>query len=207
MPHSDWSETLDHLGLVPIMFDELGIGDVIDQATQQNPAMRMVTAGTAVKAMVITGLGCVNQPRYRVPHVFPKKPTSRLFASCIAARQLNDDTLGRAVDTLSADGVTELYRLMAATAARRLGLRPSCAHLDSTSFHGDGRYHSAEAPEAQVMPITRGYSREHRPDLNHVRLDLMVEHQAGMPGLRQPLRGNSRDTRDFGQVIREHLAQ
>jgi hypothetical protein len=37
------SQVLDHLGLVAGMFDELGLGDVIDQATQQNPAMRDLT--------------------------------------------------------------------------------------------------------------------------------------------------------------------
>jgi transposase len=77
MPHSYRSETLDHLGLVAVMFDELGIGDVIDQATQQNPEMRIVTAGTAVKAMVLNGLGFVNQQLYLVPHFFQNKPTSR----------------------------------------------------------------------------------------------------------------------------------
>jgi hypothetical protein len=39
------------------MFDELGIGDVIDQATHQNPEMRDLTVGEAVKAMVLNGLG------------------------------------------------------------------------------------------------------------------------------------------------------
>ena len=33
------SQVLDHLGLVAGMFDELGIGDVLDHATQQNPEM------------------------------------------------------------------------------------------------------------------------------------------------------------------------
>jgi hypothetical protein len=35
------TQVLDHLGLVAGMFDELGIGDVIDQATHQNPEMRV----------------------------------------------------------------------------------------------------------------------------------------------------------------------
>jgi transposase len=206
MPHSSRSATVDHLGLVAVMFDELGIGAVIDQATQQNPEMRMATAGTAVKAMVRNGLGFVNQQRYLVPHFFQHKPTSQLVASCIEARHLNDDTLGRALDTLYADGVTALYSLLAATAARRLGLRPSFAHLDSSSFHVDGRYNRDEAPEAQVMPSTRGDSRDHRPALNHVMLDLMVEHQAGMPVWMPPLSGHSSDTRDVGQVVRAHMA-
>jgi hypothetical protein len=55
------SQVLDHLGLVAGMFDELGIGDVIDQATQQHPERRDLTAGEAVKAMVRNGLGLINQ--------------------------------------------------------------------------------------------------------------------------------------------------
>jgi hypothetical protein len=54
------SQALDHLGLVAGMFDELGIGDVIDQATQHNPERRIVTVGNAVKAMIVNGLGFVN---------------------------------------------------------------------------------------------------------------------------------------------------
>jgi transposase len=61
------SQVLDHLGLVAGMFDALGLGDVIDQATQQNPEMRDLTAGEAVKAMVLNGLGCINQALYLVP--------------------------------------------------------------------------------------------------------------------------------------------
>jgi transposase len=94
---------------------------------------------------------------------------------------------------------------MAATAAQRLGLAPMCAHLDRTSCHGDGRYNRAEAPDAEVMHMTRGYSRDHRPALNHGMLDLMVEHPAGMPRLMQPLSGHSRDTQTFGESVTAHL--
>ena len=207
MPQTYHSQMLDHLGLVAGMCDELGITEVIDQATKQDPAMRIVTAGQAVKAMVLNGLGFVNQQLYLVPHFFHNKPISRLIAPGIQARHLHDDTLGRALDTLYTYGVTELYSLIAATAAKRLGLAPTFLPLDSTSFHVDGRYSRDEASPEQVMHVTRGYSRDHRPDLNHVMLDLMVEHQAGIPLLMKPLSGNSSDTTDFGQVIHDHLAQ
>jgi transposase len=72
------SLALDHLGLVAGMFDELGIGDVLDQATRQNPEMRDLTLGEAVKAMVLNGLGFINQALYLVPRFFQNKPTSRL---------------------------------------------------------------------------------------------------------------------------------
>ena len=176
MPRPYFSEVLDHLGLVAGMFEELGIGDVIDHATQQNPETRFVTVGNAVKAMVLNGLGFVNQQLYLVPMFFHNKPTQRLVAPGIDAEHLNDDALGRALETLYAYGVTELYSLIAATAAERLGLAPRFAHLDSTSFHLDGRYNSDEEPDAQVIHITRGYSRDHRPDLNQVMLELIIEH-------------------------------
>ena len=103
------------------------------------------------------------------------------------------------------DGGTALYRLMAATAAQRLRLAPTFAQLDRTSFPVDGRDNSAVEPDAEVLHSTRGDSRDHRPDLNHVLLDLMVEHQAGIPLLMKPLSGQSSDVQDFGKVVTEHI--
>lgn len=201
------SQVLDHLGLVAGMFEELGIGEVLDQATQQDPEMRDLTVGEAVKAMVLNGLGFINHALYLVPRFFHNKPTSRLISPRVIPAQLNDDALGRALDTLYKYGVTELYSLIAVRAAKRLGLAPTYVHLDTTSFHVDGRYNSDQAPDEQVVHITRGYSRDHRPDLNQVMLELMVEHQAGIPILMKPLSGNSSDGPAFGHVIKEHIAQ
>jgi len=196
---------LDHLGLGAGIFDALGLGEGLDQATQPTPEMRIVTVGNAVKARVRNGLGFVNHQRYLVPRLFPNKPTHRLLAPGIEAPHLNDATLGRALDPLDGAGVTARYRLMAATAAQRLGLTPTVVHLDSTSFHVDGRDNSAEAPDAHVIHNPRGYSREHRPDLHHVRLDVLVEPQAGIPLLLKPRSGHPSDARDCGQVVSQHL--
>src|SRR2546430_6690822 len=201
------SQVLDHLGLVAGMFDELAIGDVLDQATQQNPELRDLTVGEAVKAMVLNGLGFINQALYLVPRFFQNKPTYRLISPRVAPAQLNDAALGRTLDTLYDYGVTELYSLLAATAAERLGLAPRFTHLDSTSFHVDGRYNSDDEPSEHVVHITKGYSRDHRPDLNQVMLELIVEHQAGIPVLMKPLSGNSSDGKEFGHIVHEHIAQ
>jgi transposase len=189
------------------MFDALAMGDVIDQATPQNPDMRDLTVGEAVNAMVRNGWGFINHALDLVPSFFQNTPTSRLLSPRVAPAQRNDDARGRALDPLYGYGVTELYRLSAATAAKRLGLAPRFAQLESTSFHGDGRYHSDEEPTEQSIHITRGSSREHRPDLNHVMMELLVEHQAGIPVLMKPRSGNSRAAQDFGEVIRTHVHQ
>src|SRR2546430_12304570 len=85
------TQILDHLGLVAGMFDELGIGDVLDQATHQNPEMRDLTVGEAVKAMVLNGLGFTNHALSLVPRFFQNKPTFRLIAPRVIPTQLNDD--------------------------------------------------------------------------------------------------------------------
>jgi transposase len=198
---------LDHLGLGAGMFDALGLGDIIDQATQQNPEMRDLTIGEAVKAMVLNGLGFMNQALYLVPRFCQHKPTSRLIAPRVIPAQRNDDALGRALDTLYASGVTELYSLIATTAAQRLRLAPTFAHLASPSLHGDGRSNSDEEPDERIMHLTRGYSRAQRSALNQVLLDLIVEHQAGMPVLMQPRSGHSSDAQDFGKIITTYSAQ
>jgi len=103
--------------------------------------------------------------------------------------------------------VTALYSLIAAPAAKRLGLAPGFAHLDSTSFHVDGRSNSDEEPEESVLHIPRGSSRDQRPDLNQVLLALVVEHHAGIPVLMKPLSGHRSDAQDFGHIITDHRAQ
>ncbi len=51
-------------------------------------------------------------------------------------RQPRRRHVGRTLDTLYEAGVTALYSLIAATAATRLGLRPTFTHLDSTRDEG-----------------------------------------------------------------------
>jgi transposase len=152
------SQVLDHLGLVAGIFDELTMGDIIDQATQQNPEKRDIMVGEAVNAMVLNGLRFINQALSLVHRFFQIKPTYRLISPRVAPEQWNDDALGCALDTLYDYGVTALYSLIAATAAKRLHLSPTYMHLDNTSFHVDGRYNSDEPPSEPVMHIAKGYS-------------------------------------------------
>jgi transposase len=37
--------------------------------------------------------------------------------------------------------------------------------------------------------------------------ELIVEHPAGMPVLRQPLSGNSSDVKELGHIVKEPIAQ
>src|SRR5512144_2453188 len=198
-------QNLDHRGLVAGMYDELGIGEVLDGAIAQDMDQRHVRIGQAVKALVVNGLGFTNRALYLTPQFFADKPTDRLIGPGIGAAHLNDDVLGRALDTLYAHDVTTLFMLISAQACQRLGLTGSTVHLDSTSFHVDGDY--AHAEESGAVILTKGYSRDQRPDLNQLMLNLIVEHRAGLPLLMQPLNGNSNDTTSWGRLIEAQIDQ
>jgi len=126
-PETYESEVLDHLGLVAGMYDELQIGDRIDEHIAQDFEGREVSIGQAVKTMVINGLGFVQQSLYLTPQFFDSRPTERLIGEGTRPEHLNDDTLGRALDSLYDYGVTELFRDLSAHASRKFSgsaLRP-----------------------------------------------------------------------------------
>ena len=202
------SYNLDHLGLIAGMVDELGLSEMIDTVIKQDHEQRHVSMGQCVKAMILNGLGFVNRALYLMPHFFKDKPVERLLGDGVAAEHLNDDTLGRVLDAIYAYGPEMLYGQLAAQSVKRLGLTCKVGHIDTTSFHVDGVYNSdqEEVPEG-VIHITQGYSRDHRPDLNQVILQLISEHQAGIPLWMDALSGNSSDKESFRQTLNAHLGQ
>jgi transposase len=155
--------------------------------------------------MEINGLGFAYRSLYLTPQFLDSRPTERLIGEGIRSEHLNDDTLGRALDSLYDHGVTELFWDLAAHGATQLGLAPRFAHLDATSFLAHGEYNSERETEDGVVHVRKGYSRDHRPDLNQVVLNLMVEHKAGLPMLMEPLSGNASDQGSFPELIDQHL--
>ncbi len=88
------TETIEHLGLVASMIDELGIVESIDKAIKQDKKDRKVTIGEAVKAMLLNGLGFANRQLYLVPQFFENKPLDILIKEGIEPNNLNDSVLG-----------------------------------------------------------------------------------------------------------------
>ena len=113
------------------------------------------------------------------------------------------------MDTLYDQGISEVFSQVAIKTVRTLGLNCSIGHVDTTSFHTDGVYSSEceSQSEDAIIHITKGYSRDHRPDLNPIGLQLICEHQAGIPILMEPLSGNSVDKDSFHDLIKNHISQ
>jgi transposase len=201
------SKQLNHLGLVAGMYDEMGIGELIDQLIIQDGDKRTVSLGQAVKGMILNGLGFTHRALYLTPLFFRDKPVDRLIGEGIEAEHLNDDVLGRALDKIYSYDPEALYSQLSIQAIKRLGLSNRFVHLDSTSFHVDGVYNSGGQAEDGVIHITKGYSRDHRPDLNQVVLQLICERQAGIPIMMETLSGNNSDKTSFRDMINAHIEQ
>ncbi len=206
-------KNMDHLGLVAGMIDELMIVESIDERLPPSQSKNL-TYGESVKAMILNGLGYVNKQLYLTPLFFKDKPLHRLFERDIYASWFNDDALGRTLDKLFDYGVSELYEKIAKKALEVLGLIPTTIHLDSTSFHLDGAYKNQDMQtqdnntnEGEKVPVylTQGYSRDHHPHLLQVVLNLIVEHQAGIPVWMKPANGNQTDTQAFANIVKEHI--
>ena len=118
-------KTLDHLGLVAGMYDELGLGDIIDDAIKQDIDPRKVSIGQAVKTMVRGGLGFVNQRRHDFPQFFQDKPVDRLIGEDIEAEMYHYHVMGRALDDIFDYGATSCHEQIAVKAFRRFKFRMS----------------------------------------------------------------------------------
>jgi transposase len=53
--------------------------------------------------------------------------------------------------------------------------------------------------------IAQSHSRDHRPELNQVILNLICENQSGIPVYMKPASGNNNDMEGFKQIVKAHI--
>ena len=109
-------------------------------------SQEIISAGVAVKAMILNGLGLVSAPLYLFEKFFVGKATQHLLGEGIEPEHLNDDRLGRVLDQLFEVGLTPLFLKVALSAASQFGVNQDSLHLDSSSFHVHGAYLSSDIP-------------------------------------------------------------
>ena len=163
-----------------------------------------VSTGIIIKAMILNGLGFVSAPLYLFGQFFQGKATEQLLGIGIKPEHINDDRLGNVLDEVYAAGLSELFLEISLAAANKFEVKRETAHLDSTSFHVDGDYGSAE-PGA--IEITYGYSRDHRPDLKQFMMNLICVGDGDIPVLMEMASGNQSDKTRFAQLFQEFSQQ
>ena len=198
------TQRIDHPGVVSGICQEI---DLIEQIDRQVKASdRKVSCGKATQAMILNALGFEGRALYLVPDYLHNKPVDLLVDLALTAEDFNDDTLGRCLDDLYAAGVTEVFYKVAAHALQVYGLRSDFVHLDRSSFHLHGAY-DPEEPDRQAISITYGYSKNHRPDLKQVVLQLITSHKSAFPIWLEVLSGNSNDKKTFTATVKTYCTQ
>lgn len=198
------TQRIDHLGIVSGVCREISLIEQID--AQVKASGRKVSCGKATQALVLNALGFVGRALYLMPDYMHNKPVDLLIDPALTAEDFNDDTLDRCLDDLYEAGVTEVFFKVATHALQVYGLQPKFVHLDSSSFHLHGAY-DPEEPERQAISITYGYSKDHRPDLKQVVVQLITSHKSALPVWLEVLSGNSNDKKTFAATVKAYCKQ
>jgi transposase len=187
-------ERLDHLGLIACMIKDVGLISLID-ARLVPDEQEEITPGEAVAGMILNGLGFANRPLSLTPQFFSNKPLDLLFRPGVRAAMFNRFKLGRTLDEVHAYGCDLLFSELALAVCAQERIAQRFHHLDTTSFALSGDY----VPESDehAICITHGYSKDHRPDLKQVVLELLVSQDGGVPLVSKSWDGNTSDTQIF----------
>ena len=141
------TQRLDHLGIVAGICQQIGLVEQID--TYVGATGRKVSVGEAVQAMVLNALGFVGRALYLTPEFFGNKPVDLLIREGLTADDFNDDSLGRALDTLYKAGITQVFFCVASRALSVFEIEHDFVHLDNSSFSLEGDYDTpSEDPKA-----------------------------------------------------------
>ena len=164
--------------------------------------------GQRVAAMILNGLGFMDTRLYMFPEFLQNKQVDRLIGKSIEAKDFNDDALGRCLDAIHEYGVNKLFNEIAFSIGLEHGLLGGNANIDSSSLSVYGDYtkyneekdvaNQEETKEEVKKPletpkITHGFSKDHRPDLKQIVINLATTGASGFPIWMETHSGNASD--------------
>jgi transposase len=196
-------ERLDHLGVIASVINDLGLIDMIN-ARLVPDAQAVLTPGEAVAGMILNGLGFANRPLSLTPQFFANKPLDLLFREGLEAALFNRFKLGRTLDEAYTYGCDVLFQELALAVCAQEGIDQRFNHLDTTSFALTGEY--VPDSDEHAITITRGYSKDHRPDLKQAVLELLVSQDGGVPCVSKSWDGNTSDIHVFQERAQALMA-
>jgi transposase len=188
---------LDHHGIVAGVIEDLKIVSLLDQHLPQDDKQE-ITPGEAIKGMIMNGLGFANRPLSLSPQFFANLPLEHLFRKGVNASHFNRHKLGRTLDQAFAFGCEPLFSLVSHQACELENVDIQFKSLDTTSHSLTGEYaFDDKDSDENVIRITHGHSKAHRPDLKQVVQEMIVSQDGGIPLACKNWDGNSADTAVF----------
>jgi len=191
--------SLDHLGLVAGIFDELGVSEVIDEAMPKTRDCKL-SHSAIIKGLIINGLGFTERRLYIFPTYFEHLALEKLFGPGIVPEDFNEDVVGRTLDRINRFDSTKLFNLISMKCMQQLSFSTHLLHVDTTSFSVHGQYEGDDCRPA--IEITLGHSKDGRFDLKQFVLS-MVTNQCGIPLFVKAHSGNKSDKKTIIETIQK----
>lgn len=190
------SSKLDHLPVIGQALGRLGLRQVVDELCPPDPR-HIVTHGECVEAMIAAIL-LGTHTLYEVGDTLQPYDLEAAFGWTHDPEQFNDERLGRALDALVDAGLMPINAAAAVRSMKVYALSLARMHLDTTSASVFGQYEESEEPEDPEAPgaiphVTRGYSKDHRPDLKQIVFGLSVTSDGHVPIYGRVASGNRND--------------
>lgn len=204
------TKRIDHLGIVAGICKRINLIELID-GQLPSPVERKVSCGEATQAMVLNALGLSGRALYLMPEYMKNKRVELLIGEGLKAEEFNDDALGRALEDLQQAGVTGMFASIAAAAVKEYKIETGYAHVDSSSFTLQGKYDSEYAERIretfETVKVTQGYSKDKRPELKQVVVNLITSQASALPLWLEVLDGNSSDKATFQKTVEAYCKQ
>ena len=123
---------IDHLGIIAGIMDEMDLVKIIDELIPPHP-LEKISAGVAIKAMVLNCMGFLTSPFYLFPKFFEGKAVEHLLGENIKVEYLNESRFGRVLDEIFHYGLTKLFVSIAMSAFKTFNVSLNSGHFDITS--------------------------------------------------------------------------
>jgi transposase len=189
------SRMLGGLPIVNAVLDRLGLPAMLAGALPAADARIKLAPAVAIR-LVVTNLVLGREPLYGLGEWAARYDPALLGLTSAEVGLLNDDRVGRALESLFDADRASLLTAVVLRAISEFAVDTAQLHNDSTSVSVHGAYHDAVGTERGGKPtpaITFGHSKDHRPDLKQLVWILTVAADGAVPLAYRLADGNTVD--------------
>ena len=193
-------EGLNAMSAIIMAFAEsTGIRELIDATCTYDRTRRILSPGMGAKCMMgpVMWIGC-KLPLVRVESNYAGVPCDMIFGEGIAPSNLNDDALGRCLDTLSKEDLPMLIHRSSEMCVKRFGFESQVRHDDGSNYTFYGT--EKDVPEGEIYPAIACHPKDGRHNTLHYCFQLSAD-ENGILRLAKAHRGDITDVEADRETI------
>ena len=193
------STELGNIGLTAAGFDYFELAPVIESCIGKIGSHVKVTQSELVKLLCCQVLNVPYQSLYGTSEFYRGKHVRALTGNEeLKVEDINRDVLSKLLDAIADFGPERLFLRCSEVVATKLELNPVSVHIDSTSFHYEGK---TRVEDGCDIVVDKGYSRDSHPELNQINELMICDEFSHIPLFEKCVSGHTSDKTSFKDVI------